>query len=300
MKIVQRGARPANGLGLSHHVKPVRARIRTSVEGVARSMGYVFTPLWRLQSYELAEHLKALFGALGVDCVLDVGANRGQYRDFLRAQIGYRGPIVSFEPISENVRVLTHRAAGDERWTIIATALGREDCTAEINVTAATVLSSFLRPKKTPLPELADLSRVERTEMVQVKRLDSIFQDVPAAHAAKNIFLKIDTQGYELDILEGARDSLKWTRGLQSEVSVIPLYHGIRDYLECIAYMQNLGFCITGMFPVNRDSLLRVIDFDCVMRRTESDLRQDTAQNPFLTGHEMQNALSQADRNDAQ
>ena len=247
----------------------MRNRIKRLVESVAGSMGYAVMPHWRLQQYEVMQHLKSLFEMLQVDCILDVGANRGQYRDFLRIGVGFTGTIISFEPIAENVRVLTERAAADDRWTVLPLALGREDHPAEINVTVATEFSSFLRPGGAAISDIAALSMVERTETVQVRRLDSIFQDMIATHGAKNIFLKMDTQGYDLDILQGAMRSLEWTRGLQSEVSVIPLYDGIKGYLESMAFMQDLGFHVTGMFPVRRDRLLRVIEFDCVMRRMD-------------------------------
>jgi FkbM family methyltransferase len=241
------------------------------VEAVAGSMGYAVLPHWRLRQYWLAEHLKSLFTMLEVDCVLDVGANRGQYRDFLRSHIGYTGAIVSFEPVAENVRVLNARAASDERWTIMALALGGKDRSADINVTAATEFSSFLRPAKAALSEIADLSTIRGAESVQVRRLDSIFENAIASHRAESVFLKMDTQGSDIDVLEGAKRSLEWIRGLQSEVSVIPLYDDIPNYLQSIAYMQDLGFHVTGMFPVNRDRLLRVVEFDCVMRRLDRE-----------------------------
>ena len=250
-------------------VSSPRAQIKRLVESITGSMGYAVIPSWRLQHYAIVQHLKSLFDMLKVDCVLDVGANKGQYRDFLRIGVGYRGTIISFEPIAENVRVLTERAAADDRWTIFALALGEEDRAAKINVTAATEFSSFLRPDSTAVPEVAGLSLVQRTETVQVRRLDSIFDELVAAHGVKNVFLKMDTQGSDLDILQGARLSLERTGGLQSEVSVIPIYDGITNYLESIAVMQDLGFHITGMFPVRRDGLLRVIEFDCVMRRID-------------------------------
>jgi hypothetical protein len=119
---------------------------------------------------------------------------------------------------------------------------------------------------------------------VQVKRLDSIFEEVIARHGAKNIFLKLDTQGYEIEILKGASRSLERTCGMQSEISVIPLYDAVPDYLTCIAYMRNAGFHITGIFSVNRDRQLRVIDFDCVMRRSTDGLEVCRfAERPFGT-----------------
>ena len=265
----RQGGRAGSVTHRPSHETTTRSPLKRMVERLAGSMGYAVLPHWRLRQYELAEHLKSLFTTLQVDCVLDVGANRGQYRDFLRAQIGYTEAIVSFEPVAENVRLLTDRAAADQRWTIMALALGGEDCTAEINVTAASEFSSFLRPTKAALPGIADHNVVRRTETVHVKRLDLIFENAIAGHGATSIFLKMDTQGSDMSILQGAKCSLERIRGLQSEVSVIPLYNNIPNYLKSIAYMQELGFHLTGMFPVNRDRLLRVLEFDCVMRRLD-------------------------------
>jgi FkbM family methyltransferase len=267
----RQSALPVDHTPTSREMIATRSALKRMVERLAGSMGYAVLPHWRLRQYDLAEHLKGLFTALQVDCVLDVGANRGQYRDFLRAQIGYTGAIVSFEPVAENVRLLTDRAAADRRWTIMALALGGEDGIAEINVTAATEFSSFFGPTKAALPGIADHNVVRRTETVQVKRLDSIFEKAIADHGARSVFLKMDTQGSDMDVLQGARRSLERIRGLQSEVSVLPLYDGIPNYLESIAYMQELGFHLTGMFPVNRDRLLRVVEFDCVMRRLDRE-----------------------------
>ena len=73
-------------------------------------------------------HLTRLFKHYAVDCVFDVGANDGQYARFLRRSVGYRGPIISYEPIPELARRMAERATaeGDKHWHVEALALDRE------------------------------------------------------------------------------------------------------------------------------------------------------------------------------
>ena len=68
---------------------------------LAATLGYAVLPKWRLAQLPMAERLRKIFAAHSIDTVIDVGANKGQYRDFLRHHVGYRGSIVSFEPLPE-------------------------------------------------------------------------------------------------------------------------------------------------------------------------------------------------------
>jgi hypothetical protein len=78
-------------------------------------------------------------------------------------------------------------------------------------------------------------------------------------------YLKLDTQGFDIEVLQGSRDSLGAVRALQTEASVIGIYKGMPGYVEIIRYLDEHGFDITGFYPVSRDSSLRLVEFDCVM-----------------------------------
>jgi FkbM family methyltransferase len=213
----------------------------------------------------LGGHLTALFESMRIDCVLDAGAHFGEYGAFLREH-GYRGAIVSFEPIAANLAQLRGRAAGDPRWTVLGCALGSADERREINVAASTDLSSFLEPNDYVAQRFRRESVVLRKECVDVRRLDSVIDDIPASRGPR-IFLKMDTQGFDLEILRGAAGCLERVAALQSEMTVTPLYAGMPEYLEALAFCGALGFRPTGFFPVNRTAELCIIDFDCVLRR---------------------------------
>ena len=210
---------------------------------------------------QLDHHLQRLFALLQINCVLDVGANQGQYGRRLR-QLGYRGTIISFEPVNSDFQKLQEQARSDPDWHTHHLALGDEDDTAVINVTSDSLFNSFLAPNDFITGQGL---RIEEQETVEVRRLDSIFEQCLAAVPQPRLYLKIDTQGYDLKVLAGAVQTLPKILALQSELSVRPVYQESPDFLESIAALTGLGFDITGLFPIARDNALRVIEFDCVM-----------------------------------
>lgn len=92
------------------------SRLNNLASKAAEKIGFTVMPTWRLQHYEAAEHLRHLFDLYNVDLVMDVGANVGQYRDFLRLHVGYKGWIASYETGPEADEVLLKRSLDDARW----------------------------------------------------------------------------------------------------------------------------------------------------------------------------------------
>ena len=238
-------------------------------EAIRAGATRVGTKLGRIPGCELlTTHLADLFAQLEINCVFDVGAHRGQYGRFLR-NLGYRGRIISFEPIAGNVAYIERRRAGDDNWWIRPYALGSESGTAMLNVAQVSQFSSFLTPNDFSRREYGEASAVVRTDSVEVHRLADIFDDCTRGIPKPRVFLKMDTQGYEMEVLAGAGPALGRVSALQSEVSVQPLYTNAVGYLRAIAQMASYGFEVTGLFPVNRDRDLVVVEFDCIMRRCD-------------------------------
>jgi FkbM family methyltransferase len=210
--------------------------------------------------------LRNVFNKLSINCVFDVGANRGQYGSMLR-EIGYRGEIISFEPVRANFEALKACAARRSPWKCFQYALGAKEGQAEINVTDEDVFSSFLKPREDS-QERFPRNRVTRSEPVNVRRLDAVFAECVAGIVSPRIYLKIDTQGFDLEVLAGAAGVLLSVLALQTEVSFRPIYHGMPGYQDSLREFQARGFGVVDFMPVMRDSGgLCAIEMDCVMAR---------------------------------
>ena len=199
-----------------------------------------------------------------IDCVLDVGANVGQYHDFLRDKV-LEGPIVSFEPVSRHVALLRERALTYSDWHIEGYALGAKDGNLPINVMVSDQLSSFLEPDNSRVRNFEGLNAPCHVETVTVRTLDVVMPVLQERLGFERPYLKLDTQGFDIEVLQGGRDSLRAVRALQTEASVIGIYKGMPGYVDTIRYLDELGFDITGFYPVSRDNSLRLVEFDCVM-----------------------------------
>jgi hypothetical protein len=98
-----------------------------------------------------------------------------------------------------------------------------------------------------------------------VRTLDVVLPVLQERIGFDRPYLKIDTQGFDIEVLRGAGDSLPAVKALQTEASVIGIYKGMPQYMDTIRYLEQRGFDITGLYPVSRDSALRLVEFDCVM-----------------------------------
>jgi FkbM family methyltransferase len=241
-----------------------RALLTTLERRILGRTGYAV--VWRdPRGYSLATHLMAVFEQLGVNCVLDVGAHVGEYGRLLRRH-GYRGRIVSFEPVGESFERLEEAGARDADWLVRHVALGREDGEAEINLARDSTMSSFLEagPARSE-KQGAAIAPVGR-EPVTLSRLDSVLEECVAGLDEPRIFLKMDTQGWDREVLAGAEGSLDRILGIQSEVSVLPLYEGMASYLDALREFHDLGFALTGIYPVVRIGM-NIVELDVVLIR---------------------------------
>ena len=239
--------------------------VKDSVLKVSRSFGYDIVPLREMKERDFALHLRELLARLEIDCVLDVGANAGQYHDFLRDRVLYDGTIVSFEPLSRHVDALRDRSRSDRNWHVEGYALGSEEGSLEINVMVSDQFSSFLEPDHDRVGDYASLNVADHTETVAVRTLDAVLPTLQERIGFSRPYLKIDTQGFDIEVLRGARDCLSMVKALQTEASVRGIYKGMPRYTDTIRYLDECGFDITGLYPVSRDSALRLVEFDCVM-----------------------------------
>jgi FkbM family methyltransferase len=188
---------------------------------------------------------RTLLRSFGVDLVLDVGANEGQYGQELRA-IGYAGRIISFEPLPVPFQILERQARRDPRWDVVNLALGDFDGRAEMHVSANSVSSSMLEMLPAHQAAAPDSAYIG-VASVDIRRLDSIAGTY--LRDAATPLLKIDAQGFERRILDGSVQSLPRIAGLQIELELEPLYEDSTLLTQMIALLESHGFQLMGLEP---------------------------------------------------
>ena len=211
------------------------------------------------------EGLVASMRKFDIDLVLDVGANKGQFASEIR-HWGYAGRIVSFEPLSQVHGELQQSSAGDPMWEVCPRcALGDHNGEVEINIAGNSESRSIL-PMLESHRSAAPESAYQGKEIVPVKTLDTVAgQYLKDARAA---FLKIDTQGFEWQVLDGARDSLPHIKGILVELSLVPLYEGQHLWREVIDRLEAEGFTLWAFKPVFSDQASgRTLQVDGVFYR---------------------------------
>jgi FkbM family methyltransferase len=248
-------------IDLSAGIKTLKRGGRVFVARAAERAGYEVIPKWQMQSVGWARRLRGLFAKKAIDTVVDVGANEGQFATLLRHQVGFQGRIISFEPNPRVAERLLERSKDDKLWTVVNCALGREPRVMSLNLTKESVFTSFL----TPMPEILDRGGeiVEQAE-VRVSTLDA---ELPQDVCPSRTFLKLDTQGFDLEVLAGASNVVSSVPLLQVEISFLPIYEGMPSFRDALAKFESLGFVVADLFLVATSRSEQAYEFDCVMVR---------------------------------
>jgi FkbM family methyltransferase len=186
-----------------------------------------------------------------IDLVFDIGANKGQYALGI-LDAGYSNRIISFEPLSAVHHVLTEESKKHPAWLVAPRcAVGSKKEEIEINISANSVSSTLLNMLDSHL-EGAPESKIIGKEKVQVFPLDEL--STTYLKDAKNIFLKIDVQGFEQEVLKGAQQILKQAKGIEMEISLVALYEGQNWLLpQVLEYMERNGFQLRSIMPAFTD-----------------------------------------------
>jgi FkbM family methyltransferase len=248
----------------------VTAVLKSAVRKALASSGY------RLQrvvaSNDHATQLALALRRFAIDVVFDVGANQGQFACGLR-RAGYSGRIVSFEPLPDAHAILSSTAARDADWLVHPpTAIGDFDGEIAINVAGNSVSSSVL-PMLDAHAQAARSSVYVAALKVPITRLDTVLQRYLGAN--DRAFMKIDTQGFEKQVLDGAVETLRHMRGVHCEMSIIELYEGQQLWKDMLSRLEGAGFCLWCLqegFTDERDG--RSLQFDAVLFRTEAPALQ--------------------------
>lgn len=220
--------------------------VRELIRSTARAAGMDIRrwpesdPLWRVSR---------LLRAKGIDVVLDVGANDGEYASTLRRH-GFERKIVSFEPVASAFRGLEANALADEAWYAVQLALGAVDEDVVINVAGNNATSSSILPMLDRHLESAPTSAYVSSEKVRQRRLDDVLSDIGVGPEDR-VFLKLDVQGYERHVLDGATDLLASDRllGLQTELSLTPLYDRGTQWRDAVDRVLGAGMTLMSLDP---------------------------------------------------
>lgn len=209
--------------------------------------------------------LKRFLDGFNVDCVFDVGANVGQYATMLRQRVGYKGAIVSFEPNPNAAQSLRISASNDPNWHVEEMALDNKEGTATFNVMQQDQFSSLLLPDHTDTALFADMNAVAEQVEVRTSTLAKEFERYRARLGFRRPFLKMDTQGHDLQVARGAGEALNEFVGLQSELGIKPLYKGAPSYYETLQFYESRGFALTALVPNNEGHFPDLFETDCIM-----------------------------------
>lgn len=203
-----------------------------------------------LRRIKLLEHYN-------IDLVFDIGANKGQYATGI-IDAGYKNKIVSFEPLTSAYSEIKKESEKYNNWDVAPRcAIGSKKEEIEINISANSVSSTLLNMLDSHYEGAPD-SKIIGKEKVQVFPLDEIGAEY--SNTAKNIFLKIDVQGFEQEVLKGAQNMINKAKGIEMEISLIPLYENQNWLLpQVLEYMEQNGFQLNSIVPAFTDNNTGVV-----------------------------------------
>jgi FkbM family methyltransferase len=212
--------------------------MRHLIKKIVNKIGYDIHKLNNnIYNYKLADYINER----KINILYDVGANIGQFAEEMRNN-NYLGEIISFEPLTKAHENLSFVAKNDDKWVVHErSAIGDFNGQIEINIAGNSVSSSLL-PMLDSHSRAAPTSKYIGNENVSIITLDSVACDYIKKDS--NLFIKIDTQGYEWQVLEGARQTLKNALGVHIELSLLPLYEGQSLWMEIIKKLNCEGFDI--------------------------------------------------------
>jgi FkbM family methyltransferase len=220
-----------------------------------------------VESIHYWEQLKRHMEQAAISLVLDVGANEGQFASGLR-KLGYRGPIVSFEPNPDVAARLQKRADADAMWQVLAVAAGDEAGEATLHVGGDSAFASFRQASSYGKERFQAAIAGQREVHAPIRRLDDVLESDVRVGSDANVFLKLDTQGWDLPAFRGLGHEARKVRLLQVEMSFEPLYEQAPEFVEAISFFRRQGFRPTGFFPVCEDPVGHyLVEVDCLMVR---------------------------------
>jgi FkbM family methyltransferase len=225
--------------------------------------------LYHSKLYQVWEetHLRKVFARYDVDCVFDVGANYGQYAQMLRDQVEFKGLIISLEPIPAAAAALREKSRDDPKWVVEEIALSSHDGTQQFNIMSESEFSSLSEPRHDEVDMFRGSTKITNSVTVRTETLITAYHRLRRAHNFERPFLKLDTQGYDVDIVSHGKPVMQEFIGLQSELAIKKIYKHSIDFRDAIQVYQDCGFALSAFVPNNEGHFPRLIETDCIMIR---------------------------------
>lgn len=190
------------------------------------------------------EH-RMILERLNLEFIVDVGANRGQFA-LISRKIFPRANIHSFEPLEAPAQIFKNIFGSDPNVTLHVCAIGWEKTTATIHVTKDDDSSSMLPITKRQSSMFPGATEKE-TRQVTVLPLSQALGTTSIPPAS---LLKIDVQGFELDVLQGCEDILNKFSYLYIECSFMELYAGQALAYQIISWLDQREFVLSGIHNI--------------------------------------------------
>ena len=219
-----------------------------------------------------SRHLRDYLSEMKINLVLDVGANVGNYVKDLR-EIGYRGRVISFEPVPATYQKLQQAWQNDPMWSGKPYGLSDDDREALINTHSSGTFNSLLNLRE-DAERAFSLDPAQRGQTpIQLRRLDSVLPELVKGTQSPRIFMKIDTQGHDVSVVKGASGVLDMILGMQSELPAVEIYDGMSSMPAALSYYSSCGFVPNGFYPINTFRNLQISpEFDVLFTRFSGSL----------------------------
>jgi FkbM family methyltransferase len=194
-----------------------------------------------------------------IGTVIDVGANEGQFIKVARVLFS-AASILAFEPNPRLTHCLRTLLGPSGIHAVFPFACGREPATMPLHLTKFSPSTSFLSPTSLRIPGFPAVETEETIE-VKVERLDQVVQRHGSAR--KPFLLKLDVQGFELEVLQGAAGLLPDVAAVLCEVNTAPFYEGQAAFEDICAFMRQHNFRLIDIGePIRARETDEVLYFD--------------------------------------
>lgn len=214
-------------------------------------------------------HLRKVFARYNIDCVFDVGANYGQYARMLRQAVGFKGLICSFEPNPTAAEALRKESRNNQNWIVEEVALSRSDGIQQFNIMSGSQFSSLSQPRHDKVSLFRDMNKIAQSVNVRTETLATAYHRLRNAHGFERPFLKLDTQGFDVQIVTHGKSVLSNFIGLQSELAIKKLYKDSVDFREALQVYEQCGFELSAFVPNNVGHFPLLVETDCIMIRKD-------------------------------